>query len=73
MSLKLLVLGGNGFVGSHVCREALNHGLSVASLSRYAVFFFFFFLSLALETIRKELEIIELDRNKVYDRTLHTM
>lgn len=31
---KLLVLGGNGFVGSHVCREALNHGLSVASLSR---------------------------------------
>ncbi|KAL2346635.1 hypothetical protein Fmac_000635 [Flemingia macrophylla] len=31
---KLLVLGGNGFVGSHVCREALNRGLSVASLSR---------------------------------------
>lgn len=31
---KLLVLGGNGFVGSHVCREALDHGLSVASLSR---------------------------------------
>ncbi|KAK3040031.1 hypothetical protein RJ639_028362 [Escallonia herrerae] len=31
---KLLVLGGNGFVGSHVCKEALNHGLSVASLSR---------------------------------------
>ncbi|TQD75801.1 hypothetical protein C1H46_038698 [Malus baccata] len=32
---KLLVLGGNGFVGSHVCREALDRGLSVASLSRY--------------------------------------
>ncbi|KAM2969056.1 hypothetical protein FF2_016214 [Malus domestica] len=31
---KLLVLGGNGFVGSHVCREALDRGLSVASLSR---------------------------------------
>lgn len=33
-SEKLLVLGGNGFVGSHVCKEALDHGLSVASLSR---------------------------------------
>ncbi|ONK68999.1 uncharacterized protein A4U43_C05F18220 [Asparagus officinalis] len=33
-SEKLLVLGGNGFVGSHVCKEALEHGLSVASLSR---------------------------------------
>ncbi|XP_057799190.1 uncharacterized protein At1g32220, chloroplastic [Salvia miltiorrhiza] len=31
---KLLVLGGNGFVGSHVCKEALNRGLTVASLSR---------------------------------------
>ncbi|KAL9252599.1 hypothetical protein AKJ16_DCAP06402 [Drosera capensis] len=31
---KLLVLGGNGFVGSHVCKEALSRGLSVASLSR---------------------------------------
>ncbi|XP_010257827.1 PREDICTED: uncharacterized protein At1g32220, chloroplastic [Nelumbo nucifera] len=31
---KLLVLGGNGFVGSHVCQEALNRGLSVSSLSR---------------------------------------
>ncbi|XP_015945497.2 uncharacterized protein At1g32220, chloroplastic [Arachis duranensis] len=31
---KLLVLGGNGFVGSHICREALDRGLSVASLSR---------------------------------------
>ncbi|KAK6249315.1 hypothetical protein QUC31_020880 [Theobroma cacao] len=31
---KLLVLGGNGFVGSHICREALNRGLTVASLSR---------------------------------------
>ncbi|KAM1021712.1 hypothetical protein ACFX2J_042564 [Malus domestica] len=31
---KLLVLGGNGFVGSHVCREALERGLSVTSLSR---------------------------------------
>ncbi|PSS01047.1 hypothetical protein CEY00_Acc22405 [Actinidia chinensis var. chinensis] len=33
-SEKLLVLGGNGFVGSHVCKEALARGLSVASLSR---------------------------------------
>ncbi|CAL0305743.1 unnamed protein product [Lupinus luteus] len=31
---KLLVLGGNGFVGSHICREALDRGLTVASLSR---------------------------------------
>ncbi|KAL8216492.1 hypothetical protein R6Q57_023329 [Mikania cordata] len=31
---KLLVLGGSGFVGSHICKEALNRGLSVASLSR---------------------------------------
>ncbi|XP_072964076.1 uncharacterized protein At1g32220, chloroplastic [Typha angustifolia] len=31
---KLLVLGGNGFVGSHVCKEALDQGLSVSSLSR---------------------------------------
>ncbi|KAI3690265.1 hypothetical protein L2E82_48244 [Cichorium intybus] len=31
---KLLVLGGNGFVGSHICKEALDRGLSVASLSR---------------------------------------
>ncbi|XP_021903200.1 uncharacterized protein At1g32220, chloroplastic isoform X2 [Carica papaya] len=31
---KLLVLGGNGFVGSHVCREALDRGISVASISR---------------------------------------
>uniref|UniRef100_A0A1D1XFG6 Uncharacterized protein At1g32220, chloroplastic n=1 Tax=Anthurium amnicola TaxID=1678845 RepID=A0A1D1XFG6_9ARAE len=31
---KLLVLGGNGFVGSHICKEALDKGLSVSSLSR---------------------------------------
>ncbi|KAL7599420.1 uncharacterized protein At1g32220, chloroplastic [Lactuca sativa] len=31
---KVLVLGGNGFVGSHICKEALDRGLSVASLSR---------------------------------------
>ncbi|XP_013585479.1 PREDICTED: uncharacterized protein At1g32220, chloroplastic-like isoform X2 [Brassica oleracea var. oleracea] len=31
---KLLVLGGNGFVGSHVCKEALDCGLSVSSLTR---------------------------------------
>lgn len=34
---QLLVLGGNGFVGSHVCKEALDRGLSVSSLSRYSV------------------------------------
>ncbi|XLT77014.1 hypothetical protein HN873_033288 [Arachis hypogaea] len=34
---KLLVLGGNGFVGSHICREALDRGLSVASLSRFQI------------------------------------
>ncbi|EEF41156.1 uncharacterized protein At1g32220, chloroplastic isoform X1 [Ricinus communis] len=31
---KVLVLGGNGFVGSHICKEALGHGLTVCSLSR---------------------------------------
>ncbi|EES00762.1 hypothetical protein BDA96_03G174800 [Sorghum bicolor] len=31
---KLLVLGGSGFVGSHVCKEALDKGLVVSSLSR---------------------------------------
>ncbi|KAL6345529.1 hypothetical protein AAG906_017254 [Vitis piasezkii] len=31
---KLLVLGGNGFVGSHICKEALSRGITVASLSR---------------------------------------
>ncbi|XP_011046765.1 PREDICTED: uncharacterized protein At1g32220, chloroplastic-like [Populus euphratica] len=31
---KLLVLGGNGFVGSHICIEALAHGLNVSCLSR---------------------------------------
>lgn len=31
---KLLVLGGNGFVGSHICKEALDRGVTVASLSR---------------------------------------
>jgi uncharacterized protein YbjT (DUF2867 family) len=28
------VLGGNGFVGSHVCKEALDKGFTVASLNR---------------------------------------
>ncbi|CAL5358770.1 unnamed protein product [Camellia sinensis] len=32
--ILLLVLGGNGFVGSHVSKEALDRGLSVPSLSR---------------------------------------
>ncbi|KAI9192023.1 hypothetical protein LWI28_017099 [Acer negundo] len=31
---KLLVLGGNGFVGSHILREALERGVVVSSLSR---------------------------------------
>ncbi|CAA7397860.1 unnamed protein product [Spirodela intermedia] len=31
---KLLVLGGNGFVGSHVCKEAVAKGISVSSLNR---------------------------------------
>jgi nucleoside-diphosphate-sugar epimerase len=30
---KLLVLGGNGFVDSHVCMEALSRGMPVVSLS----------------------------------------
>ncbi|XP_044505316.1 uncharacterized protein LOC123225436 isoform X1 [Mangifera indica] len=30
---KILVFGGNGFVGSHICREALERGLTVHSLS----------------------------------------
>ncbi|ESR44095.1 hypothetical protein CICLE_v10012367mg [Citrus x clementina] len=31
---KVLVLGGNGFVGSHICKEALERGLTVSSFSR---------------------------------------
>lgn len=31
---KLLVLGGNGYVGTHVCKEALAKGFPVMSLSR---------------------------------------
>ncbi|KAL0910260.1 hypothetical protein M5K25_021223 [Dendrobium thyrsiflorum] len=31
---KILVLGGNGFVGSHVCKEAVQQGFSVSSFSR---------------------------------------
>ncbi|KAH7352356.1 hypothetical protein KP509_19G041200 [Ceratopteris richardii] len=31
---KLLVLGGTGFVGTHICKEALQQGLPVMSLSR---------------------------------------
>lgn len=33
-SEKILVLGGNGFVGSHVCKEAIERGISVSSLNR---------------------------------------
>ncbi|XP_020588228.1 uncharacterized protein At1g32220, chloroplastic [Phalaenopsis equestris] len=31
---KVLVLGGNGFVGSHICKEAVQQGFSVSSFSR---------------------------------------
>jgi uncharacterized protein YbjT (DUF2867 family) len=31
---KLLVLGGNGFVGTHVCQEALTRHIPVVSISR---------------------------------------
>lgn len=31
---KLIVFGGNGFVGTRVCEEALNTGLAVVSISR---------------------------------------
>jgi uncharacterized protein YbjT (DUF2867 family) len=31
---KLLVFGGNGFVGSQVCQEALNTGLQIVSINR---------------------------------------
>ncbi|CAL5081026.1 unnamed protein product [Urochloa decumbens] len=31
---KLLVLGGSGFVGSHICKEALDSGFVVSSLNR---------------------------------------
>lgn len=37
--VKLLVFGGNGFVGSHICKEALERGLTVASISRYGFHF----------------------------------
>lgn len=33
---KLIVFGGNGFVGTRVCEEALNTGLAVVSISRSA-------------------------------------
>jgi len=33
--MQILVLGGNGYVGSHICKEALRQGFSVSSLSRY--------------------------------------
>jgi hypothetical protein len=32
--MQLLVLGGSGFVGSHVCNEALDRGFVVSSLNR---------------------------------------
>lgn len=31
---KLVIFGGNGFVGSRVCEEALKTGLSVVSINR---------------------------------------
>lgn len=31
---KILVLGGNGFVGSHICEQAVQHGCTVSSLNR---------------------------------------
>lgn len=31
---KVLVLGGNGYVGTHVCKEALSKSIAVASVSR---------------------------------------
>jgi len=34
MSSKLVVLGGNGFVGQHVCRSAIKFGMDVVSVSR---------------------------------------
>lgn len=35
--MQILVLGGNGYVGSHICKEALRQGFSVSSLSRFVV------------------------------------
>lgn len=34
MASKLLVFGGNGFLGRRICQEAVNHGLEVVSISR---------------------------------------
>ena len=31
---KLLVVGGNGYVGSNICQEAVKRGHTVISLSR---------------------------------------
>lgn len=31
---KIVVFGGRGFVGSHICQEALSTGLHVVSISR---------------------------------------
>eukprot|EP00976_Prorocentrum_cordatum_P000888 18003-Prorocentrum_minimum.AAC.1 len=37
MPAKVVVLGGNGFVGSEVCKEALQQGMTVVSINRYAL------------------------------------
>eukprot|EP00123_Amoebidium_parasiticum_P010282 comp20004_c0_seq1/m.24489 comp20004_c0_seq1/g.24489 ORF comp20004_c0_seq1/g.24489 comp20004_c0_seq1/m.24489 type:complete len:151 (-) comp20004_c0_seq1:414-866(-) len=37
MATKLLVVGGNGFLGSAVCKAAVQRGLQVVSLSRSGV------------------------------------
>ena len=34
MSAKLVVLGGNGFIGREVCRQAIEHGHRVVGLGR---------------------------------------
>lgn len=34
MAAKLLVTGGNGFIGAQVCRRAVAHGLEVVSVAR---------------------------------------
>lgn len=35
--MKILVVGGSGFVGRHICKEALQRGWHVSSLSRHGM------------------------------------
>ena len=66
------MLGGSGFVGSHVCREALDRGLTVASLSRYRtlnIFINIFCLCCQWFLSRWMQLIVPADANDILDMT----